>query len=128
MFIKRNIILFGAFLSAFILLLVPNIGCINSIVPNVEISNFMNIRIEVLKKTESILNSDCGCEDSKTTNSHNYTIICYILYSIFAYLGAFLYYCVVYDHDFLFNVTQSLAGAIYKMGELFNCSWYYPIK
>ncbi len=50
LFIKRNIILFGAFLSAFILLLVPNIGCINSIVPNVEISNFMNITIDVLKK------------------------------------------------------------------------------
>jgi len=52
---KSKIIVFGAFLSAFILILVPNVGCINSVVPNDEISNFMNIRIYDLKKNRNYI-------------------------------------------------------------------------
>jgi hypothetical protein len=123
-FMKRNLILFGAFLSAFILILIPNVGCVNSIVDKDEISNFKNIRSYDLKKTENILNMDCGCKDSKATNAPNDTIICKLLYNILAYLGAFLMYCILNDYDFLFKLTQILAFTVIKFGELFNCNWW----
>jgi len=47
---KRKIILFDTFLSIFILILVPNIGCINATIQKDEISNIKNIEINDIKK------------------------------------------------------------------------------
>ena len=47
---KRKINLFGAFISTFILILVPNIGCVNAIIQKEEIFYIKNIEIIDIKK------------------------------------------------------------------------------
>ena len=124
---NRRLIVFGVFLSVFILLLVPNIGCVNSIVPKDEISNFNNIRSYDLKKTENIMNSDCGCKVSKVTISHNYTIICHILAVILSKIFALAMNLKNNDYGFLSNLIVILMIPFIKMGELFNCPWISSI-
>ena len=47
---KKKIILFGAFLSTFILLLVPSIGAVNANIQNEKNLNIMNFKIDNIKK------------------------------------------------------------------------------
>jgi hypothetical protein len=66
---KRKIILFGAFLSTFILLLTPSIGCVNSIVQNKGISDINDIKnksIEYFADNGSEVEFEiCGLKSNK---------------------------------------------------------------
>lgn len=123
---NRKFILFGAFLSTFILLLVPNIGCVNSIVPKDEISNSKNIRIYDLKKTENILNSDCGCQ--KTTNYNNNEswspyFLCKILNVIFDKIFL-LAINASYHNKIITRILVIILEIMVGLAIIFNCDWH----
>ncbi len=125
---KRNLILFGTLLSAFLLIFVPNVGCVNSIVQKDDKPNFKDIRTDVLKKTENILNRDCGCKDSKSTNTRNYTIICDILHSIIDLLVDLIDRFQDSNLSFLRNMSSTLVYVLYAIAVRLECNWWdYPL-
>ena len=133
---SKKIILFGGFLSSFILFLVPNICCVNSIIQKDEISNIRNIEIDDLKKIKSILNLDCGCQNSKAIDSKNskllypFFYICETLFIILI-IVAFFIKCVYNLPDFfpdflyylLFFPLIGVEGVIVIFAIIFNCDW-----
>ena len=83
---NRKIILFCAFLSTVILILVPSISCVNANIQNENNLNTKNINIDDIKTIKNrLLNSECDCQNSKETYYSNRTI-CNILY----YVGGFI--------------------------------------
>ena len=123
---KRDLILFGAFLSTFILLLVPNVGCVNSIIQKDEISNFKNIRINGLKKTESILDSDYGCQ--KTANYNNTELwspyfLCKILNVIFDKIFL-LALKTSYYNQIITRILIGILEIMIGLAIILNCDWH----
>ena len=114
---NRKIILFCAFLSTVILILVPSIGCVNSIVPKDEIAN--------LKKVDSILDSGCGCQ--KTVNYNNSKswspyFLCKILNVIFDNLFL-LALKTSYYSNIITRILVDILEMMVVLAIIFNCDF-----
>jgi hypothetical protein len=123
---NKKFILFGAFLSTFILILVPNISCVNA---NIQNENNLNIK-------NRILNFDCNCQKSYVNNSSgpiNY-ILCWALLSIifilmFPYLYIDTFQIDISDYELLIWFLNAFIPGISVLLEVFDtyCGWI-PIE
>jgi len=127
---KRKIILFGAFLSTFILILTPSIGCVNINIQNEKNLNIKNINIDdVIKKIKRILNSDCNCQ--KPTDYDNIGewinyYLCWVLLLICGIFGTPLLILMEMEGIIaraLTNILVLILIGCLGVAELLSCFW-----
>ena len=127
---KRNIILFDAFLSAFILILIPSIGCVNANIQNENNLNTKNINIDDIKKIRDRLkDSDCNCQkttDNINGKSQEPRFICGILFGLVVFIGLLMN--ITFNLFTISHIFLVLAWGVVILASILNCEWVSPLS
>ena len=132
---NRKIILFGAILSTFILILVPSISSVNANIQNKNNLNMKNIDIEDIKRIKNrILSNDCNCQkpNDSDSNESGFYYMCWVLWWLFWVLASPLILMELegLDYTILYKVLKNLfiigIQPLLMLADFLDCFWRIP--
>lgn len=127
---NKKIIIFGAFLSTFILILVPSISCVNANIQNKNNSNIKNINFDDIKKIKRMFNSDCNCQKTAIYNNSKSwypKLLCDALLFLAGILFLLAQSSIGFLGDLLYFIFWSMGDSVMFVGHyILHCDWYFP--